>query len=86
MEYKITYKPSAQKELSLLPKHEYFAIKSAIEALKDNPYPSGCKKTHGKFESCYRIRQGDYRVIYFVIKNEISIRIIKIGHRRDIYR
>jgi mRNA interferase RelE/StbE len=78
-------KKSAVKEMELLPKKIAQSITSAIFFLADNPRPRGCKKLSGSVNNFWRIRIGDYRVIY-TIDDEIKIiDIQKVGHRRDIY-
>jgi mRNA interferase RelE/StbE len=84
--YTISIKPSALKELSKLPKATVKKTEKAIDALAENPRPDGVKKLKGSEGDLYRIRVGDYRIIYY-IEDEIKIvDIIKIGHRKDIYR
>ncbi len=84
--YTISIKPSALKELSKLPKATVKKTEKAIDALALNPRPDGVKKLKGSAEDLYRIRVGDYRIIYS-IEDEIKIvDIIKIGHRKEIYR
>jgi mRNA interferase RelE/StbE len=84
--YRITIKRKAEKELDLLPKKILIRIVSVIDELEDNPKPKGSKKLQGSDEPMYRVRVGDYRIIY-VINDEIKIvDIRKIGHRKDIYR
>lgn len=82
--YSIEFKKSAVKELEKLPKEIIEAIRDAILALQDNPYPVGYKKLKGR-KSDYRIRVGSYRIIYQIKNDVLIIYIIKIGHRKDIY-
>jgi len=84
--YSISIKPSALKELSRLPKAIVKKTEKAIDALAKEPRPVGVKKLKGIEEDLYRIRVGDYRIIYS-IEDEIKIiDILKIGHRKEIYR
>ena len=83
--YKIQWKRSAKKELKKLDKQIIVRILQAIENLVANPYPSGSKKLIGS-DSIYRIRVGDYRIIYNIQSSVLIIEIIKVGHRREIYR
>jgi mRNA interferase RelE/StbE len=84
--YIITFKESALKELSALQKPVIKKIARAIDKLGENPRPSGVKKLSGSNENLYRIRAGDYRVVY-VIEDVVKIvNVRKIGHRKDIYR
>ena len=83
--YTIELKPKAAKELRKLPIPIIRKIASKIDQLALNPYPKGCKKLTGS-EHSYRVRIGDYRVIYTVFDDKLIIQVIKIGHRKDIYR
>lgn len=84
MTYKIKIYRKAQKQLAKLPADDYKKVKQAILSLADNPRPSGVKKLKGL--SGFRIRKGDYRIIYEIYDDEITITVINIGHRKDIYR
>lgn len=83
MSYVVKIKRSAEKELDYI--HPKFCklISSRIFSLSDNPRPIGCKKLKGNI---YRIRSGDYRVVYFIDDKEKTIEIAKVGHRREVYR
>ncbi|MDJ0647191.1 MAG: type II toxin-antitoxin system RelE/ParE family toxin [Xenococcaceae cyanobacterium MO_188.B19] len=83
--YKIEWKNSAKKELKKLDKQIIIRILQAVEKLANNPHPSGSKKLMGS-ESIYRIRVGDYRIIYNLQSSVLTIEIIKVGHRREVYR
>jgi len=83
MIYSINFTKSALKSLKSLNKIDRKRIISKIEILKVNPYPQDCKKL--KSTNAFRIRIGSYRVIYDVLNDELIVRIIKIGHRKDIY-
>ena len=82
--YKIEIKKSAAKELNKLPLNDLKKIIRKIHNLADNPKPSDCKKITG--EEKYRIRSGNYRILYLIEDNILMIYIVKIGHRRDVYR
>ena len=83
--YQVTIKKSAAKELESLPKKVLLPITQAIVKLSGNPRPVGCKKLKGQTENIWRIRVGNYRVVY-EIKDIIKIvDIQKVGHRKDIY-
>ena len=82
--YNIQIKPSAKKELEKLPKKDLQKIVLKIQDLAREPRPAGCEKLSG--EAKYRIRQGNYRIVYSIADNELIIYVVKIGHRRDIYR
>jgi len=83
--YKIEWKQSAQKELKKLQNKTISRILQTIETLPDNPHPPGSRKLHGA-EYTYRLRAGDYRIIYSVYSDILTIEIVRIGHRREIYR
>lgn len=84
--YTINISQSALKELYRLQKSTVKKLEKAIDGLANNPRPSGVKKLKGSTEDLYRIRSGDYRIVYS-IEDEIKvIDIRKIGHRKDIYK
>ena len=81
--YKITISRTAQKQLDKLPDNITDRLINAIYALSDNPRPSGCKKLKGR--DGYRIREGNYRIIYEIFDQILLIDVISLGHRQDIY-
>lgn len=85
VKYKISLSLSAEKKLKKLPKKDVSKIVVAIQSLALDPYPEGCRKLSGE-ENTYRIRQGLYRIIYEVHKNKLVILVLKLGHRKDIYK
>lgn len=85
MVYTIEIKQSAKKELAGLPAQMAKKIIEQIKALADNPRPDSCKKLVGA-QHTYRIRINDYRVVYSLFDKQLIIEIIKIGHRKNIYR
>ena len=84
--YRITFKKSAAKELEHLPAKIVKNISPAINNLSENPRPDGCKKLKGSQEGAWRIRIGDYRVLYIIDDIVRIIDIQKVGHRKDIYK
>ena len=83
--FKVLIKPSAKKELQSIPtKKDRQRIVRRIQSLSDNPRPIGCQKLSGYDR--YRVRQGHYRIVYEIREDEIVVVIVKIGHRRDVYR
>jgi mRNA interferase RelE/StbE len=82
--YNIEWKHSAARELRKLPREAVLRILQAVEQLATEPYPHGVRKLVGS-EHTYRIRVGDYRVVYNVVSSTLIIQIIRVGHRRDIY-
>ena len=83
--YKIEWKNPAKKELKKLDKAVIPKIITAVESLQDEPHPPGHKKLQGS-EHTYRIRVGDYRVVYSIENQILLIEIVKVGHRKDIYK
>jgi len=84
-EYTITFAQSARKELERLSASVVSRIFPRIEALAQNPRPLGCRKLRG-FENLWRIRVGDYRVIYQVFDDEMVVDIVAVRHRSQAYR
>jgi mRNA interferase RelE/StbE len=82
--YSLRIKRSAEKELWRLPKADLRRIVEGMQGLGREPRPAGCEKLFG--ESVYRVRQGDYRILYAIDDEQHLIEIIKIGHRREVYR
>ena len=82
--YKLLIKPSAAKELGALPKKDRQRIVTKIQGLSNDPRPPGCEKLSG--HDLYRVRQGNYRVLYTVQDTDLIVVIITIGHRREVYR
>ena len=83
--YQVLIARSAEKQLKKLPPQIQRKIAAVIMSLGIEPHPYGSKKLTGTVNS-YRVRVGDYRVIYDVYEHEIVVSVLKIGHRRDIYR
>ena len=83
-EYRILFKKSVQKDLSSIPKQDLKKILDRIHSLADDPWPPGCEKLTGRER--YRLRQGRYRILYSIQDDELSIWIVKVGHRKDVYR
>lgn len=83
MQYSLSFSKQAFKELAKINEPYYANIKQSISNLTINPRPQGYKKLKGR--SGYRIRIGNYRVIYEIIDRELIIDIIALGHRKDIY-
>lgn len=85
MSYSIVFVPSAQRSLQQIEKRDQKRIVARIDALAEDPYPPGARKLSGGTAE-FRIRIGDYRVIYSVNDVEILVVVIRIGHRKDVYR
>jgi len=83
--YRLVVTQTAEKALYKLPKKIVPKILGAIQALSLNPYPFGCRKLAGEHDT-FRIRVQTYRIIYEVHETTIEIKVLKIGHRKDVYR
>jgi len=82
--YRIEFTRRAERQFNKLPKDVQRRIAPAIEALADEPRPHGVKKLKAD-NAVYRIRVGDYRVIYEVRDNVLLVLVLEMGHRRDLY-
>ena len=85
MKYKVIVDRKAYKELDQIPANDAEKISQVILNLADNSRPIGCKKLEMKM-SLYRIRQGNYRIIYTIDDKDKIINVVGVGHRKDIYR
>jgi mRNA interferase RelE/StbE len=81
--YEILITPTAKKQLERLPTSTTDKLIAAIHTLSKNPRPIGYKKLKGRFG--YRIRKGDYRIIYEIFDGRLIVNIIAVAHRRDVY-
>lgn len=82
--YKLFFKKSVQKDFAIIPKKDLKRILSRIESLSEDPRPKGCEKLTG--QERYRLRQGRYRIVYSIQDDELTVWVVKVGHRRHIYR
>ena len=83
--YRIVIRTSAVKEIEKITnRSERRRVVRRIESLADDPRPSGCEKLTGGDR--YRIRQGTFRIIYSIEDDRLIVHIVKVGHRRDVYR
>ncbi len=83
--YEIIYKKSVDKDLRKLPLAIRKIIVSKIQALATDPHPAGATKLRGSAD-LFRLRHSDYRVIYQIQKGKLILLIIKVGHRREVYK
>lgn len=84
MSYQVFLKPAAQRQLKKLTLVIQKDLIALIENLSEEPRPSGCKKLKQR-QNQYRVRSGDYRIIYSIEETSLIVRVIKVGHRRDVY-
>jgi mRNA interferase RelE/StbE len=82
--YSLEIKRSAAKELAQLPPKDRGRVVARIQALADDPRPVGAEKLSG--QERYRVGQGDYRILYEIEDQILRIMVVKIWHRRDVYR
>jgi len=85
MRYTLEFTASAAREFRALDRHTQRRISTKVSELAEDPFPAGVRKFQGE-EDHWRIRVGDYRVIYRVEKRRVVIVIVRIGHRREVYR
>ena len=83
--YEIEITRTAEKQLKRLPREDQQRVVAAIVALGSKPVPRRARKLHG-YEDVLRVRVGRYRILYSVAANRLVIIILKVGHRRDVYR
>jgi len=83
-DYTITISRTAKKQLDILPEKTFIIVIDTIKLLAFDPRPIGCKKLKGR--EGYRIRKGDYRIIYDIYETLLIVEVVAIGHRRDVYR
>jgi mRNA interferase RelE/StbE len=83
--YRVRFKLSAAEAIRKLPKAHQRRVIAKAEALADTPRPPECKKLHGS-DDFYRIRVGDYRIVYAVEDQDLVILVVRVGHRKEVYR
>jgi len=82
--YSIFFKDSVRKDLDAIPKGDLQRIMERIGNLADDPRPAGSEKLSSQDK--YRVRQGNYRIVYSIQDTELTVWVVKIGHRREVYR
>jgi mRNA interferase RelE/StbE len=83
--YRLELSATAEKQLKKLVRGEQIRLLQAIKGLPEEPRPHGCRKLRG-YVNVYRVRVGAYRVLYSIEDNRLVVLVLKIGHRREIYR
>jgi mRNA interferase RelE/StbE len=83
-EYKVYFRESVEKDFRAIPKKDIIKILHRIESLSSDPRPQGVEKLTG--QDRYRLRQGNYRIVYSVQDKELTVWIVRIRHRKDVYR
>ena len=82
--YSVFFRESVHKDLRTIPKGDLARILERISVLAEDPRPAGCEKLTGGER--YRVRQGDYRIVYSIQDDRLEVWVVKVGHRRDVYR
>jgi mRNA interferase RelE/StbE len=82
--YRVEIKKSAAKEIEKLPRKDIQAVLHEINVLSKNPRPHGCKKLSA--DQKYRVRCGNYRILYSIEDEILTVFIVKVRHRKDVYR
>ena len=86
MPYVIQLRPAAERDLKKIPTNLLPEIDACILALAQNPRPHGVEKLKGKYGDYYRVHKGDYRILYLIKDRELVICVVRIAHRREVYR
>ena len=86
MSYKLRVLPKARKELDRLPSKDKTLVEKRILALAENPRPVGCKPLAGELAGLFRVRVGDYRIIYQIQDDMLVVLVIRVRHRKNAYR
>lgn len=84
MIYRIEFTTAAARQVRKLPRSARDRVLDAIEDLADDPRPHGAKKLVGE-QTAWRIRIGDYRVVYDLFDSELTVTVVRAGHRREVY-
>ena len=82
--YKIIFRKSVAQDMRRIPNRDLRKILAAINSLSEEPRPSGVERLSGQEK--YRVRQGNYRIIYEINVKEVMVIVVKVGHRKDVYR
>jgi len=82
--YRLAFKSSVARDLRAIPNADVARLLARIQAFAENPRPPGCEKLSGLPR--YRIRQGVYRIVYEIQDEQLVVLVVKVGHRRDVYR
>lgn len=82
--YELVFRKSVAKDLRALPNQDVKRLMQRILSLSEDPRPAGCEKLSS--QDRYRIRQGNYRIVYEIEDDRLIVLVVKVGHRRDVYR
>ena len=81
--YRVFFKESVWKDFEPIPKKDLRKILQSIDRLSEDPRPRGCEKLTG--QERFRLRQGRYRIVYSIQDDELTVWVVKVGHRKDVY-
>ena len=82
--YRVAFRKSVAQDLRRIPNRDLRRILATIESLSEEPRPPGTEKLSG--QERYRVRQGNYRIIYEINDDEVVVVVVKVGHRKDVYQ
>jgi mRNA interferase RelE/StbE len=82
--YRVFFRRSVEKDFASIAKKDVKRIVHRIKMLEEDPRPPGCEKLTG--QERYRLRQGRYRIVYSIQDDEVTVWVVKVGHRKDMYR
>jgi mRNA interferase RelE/StbE len=85
MPYRLEIKDSARKQITRLSRPDQRRVMAAIADLADDPRPAGVRKIVGA-DNAYRIRVGDYRIVYEIVDRVLTVYVVRVAHRKDVYR
>ncbi|MBN1770786.1 MAG: type II toxin-antitoxin system RelE/ParE family toxin [Deltaproteobacteria bacterium] len=86
MPYRVEWSPQAWREFQVLDGVIQRRLAAAVDGLAQNPRPPGAKRMHGRASDVWRIRVGDYRLLYQIRGDVLVVFVVKVGHRREVYR
>ena len=86
MKFEVFLERKAEQDLTKLPEKTFSRIIKTLQKLSQNPHPTGSRKISGSQHNDWRVRVGDYRVVYEVLRKEKEVRVMRIRHRKDAYR
>jgi mRNA interferase RelE/StbE len=82
--YRVFFRRSVEKDFTSIPKKDVKRIVNRIKMFEEDPRPPDCEKLTG--QERYRLRQGRYRIVYSIQDDELTVWVVKVGHRKDMYR